>query len=166
MHTHQANPLIQQLGKWAIVHEILSQERESCLTLDPQGVNFTAKRLSRGKDGESLLFDTWSSWLVSLFRLLTAECTVDEIPDRMSRVSFIVFNYDRCIEHALVHLLTMKLGGNREAASTIARDVDIVHPYGCLGAPWERAFPFGLEPDRAPYQAMTARIRTFTVTVA
>jgi len=169
MHTHADHRGVQALGKWCIAWKILHQERKSCLLVSkgdrPQAKSFRPK--IDHVDGNRIETDARRSWLTILFQNLTAQCHRDEIEQRLSRVSFIVFNYDRCIEHALAHLVCWKLGKRDMAeAQRVAKAATIIHPYG-LAAPlnrddYTRSPAFGLDPIERSVTEWAQGIRTFT----
>jgi hypothetical protein len=91
-----------------------------------------------------------------------------EIERMFTNVSFICFNYDRCIEHYLFWAVR-GLGVPETEAAEIVRRVPIVHPYGTLGPlPWQTdrndGVAFGATGVHLP--SIAGRIRTFTEEIA
>lgn len=85
---------------------------------------------------------------------------------RLSSISFVIFNYDRCVEHYLYHALqTYYLLSANEAASVL-KDLEVYHPYGTVGAlPWDsptEAVDFGETPSATLLLHLADRIKTFT----
>lgn len=153
--THQGDKLIELCGKLAITRGILQAERNSSLYIDPRN----------GR--ENLDFATTEScWLNPFLRILTENCGLADLENRLSNISMIVFNYDRCIEHYLYLSLQNYYGISQEQAASLVEKIDIFHPYGTVGPlPWQvrsDAVPFGTElsPDRL--LAIAKGIKTFT----
>ncbi len=90
---HQGNERIEICGKLGIIRSILDAERNSKLFFD-----------DRGPDNQKLqqLADTW---YVSFAQLLMEGCHRNDVGNIFRNVSFITFNYDRCIEHYLFHAI-------------------------------------------------------------
>jgi hypothetical protein len=76
-------------------------------------------------------------------------------------VTFINFNYDRCLEHFLMHALHLQYGITKDKARQIVGKATITHPYGWVG-PLERV-PFGgIEHGRLDYLELSKQIKTYT----
>ncbi len=82
--------------------------------------------------------------------------------------AFITFNYDRRIEHFLVHAVTNYYGIPFDEVSALVNQVVISHPYGVAGLlPWQvqtqgvRAVPFG-QVENADFLEIARQINTFT----
>lgn len=72
-----------------------------------------------------------------------------------NHVSFIVFNYDRCIEHFLRHALKHLYAIEDQEAQSMVEGLRIIHPYGAVNSA-----QFGA--TRADYAALATGIRTYT----
>jgi hypothetical protein len=86
-----------------------------------------------GNESEELLFDAdrSRSWLHILWQRMIDDCTtVDDLP--VNDVSFIVFNYDRCVEHFLTVAIAERFGLTPEVAWEKVRQIPIVHPHGVI----------------------------------
>ena len=58
----------------------------------------------------------------------------ENVSQIFDNVSFIVFNYDRCIEHFLLFVLQNAYGiSDREAGKILVEKLRIIHPYGVVG---------------------------------
>src|SRR5262249_44924597 len=83
-------------------------------------------------------------------------------------VSFIVFNYDRCLQHFLFHALQKIYGLRDQEAWEIVLDTHIIHPYGSIGEleslGRRGGIPFGGGHGRlsADYIALSEAIKTYT----
>jgi len=141
-------------GKLAIVRSILHAEQRSTIHLNPR---------NRSKINYAY---TETSWLNPFMRLLTENCQSSDLKDRLNSVAFIIFNYDRCIEHYMYHWLQTYYGLSEAAASELLAGISIYHPYGSIGAlPWQArggSVGFGEEIERERLLESAKRIKTFT----
>ena len=85
----------------------------------------------------------------------------------MQRITFVIFNYDRCVEHFLVTVLRDRFGLPQADVISILNSVTFYHPYGQVGfLPWqdkESSIGFGDENYEGEDHVRLAReIRTFT----
>lgn len=71
-------------------------------------------------------------------------------------VSFIVFNYDRCLEYFLFHALQKLYCLKDSEVKPIVANLDITHPYGVI----HPNVPFGV--TRANYNLLAGDIKTYT----
>ena len=129
---HSKDEAIQRVGKAAIVKTILTAESESLLL-----------RTLRSK---TTLSDLERTWYLKFFRMLGARVNASNVRQIFDKVAFIVFNYDRCLEHFLINALQLVYGiGQTEAVSTVS-DCHIIHPYGVIAnLPYNNSsgIPFG-----------------------
>src|SRR5207249_1489202 len=98
-------------------------------------------------------------------RILTEGIRTSDVHRIFGNVSFICFNYDRCIEHYFFYALQNYYGIKAEEAQQIMRSVPIVHPYGRVGPlPWEPSggVSFGAKLTAPGLLEVTQQIRTFT----
>ena len=155
IHMHRQNRELELCGKLAIVRSLLQAEQQSPMMVDQSN--------SRNTLDCSLLADTW---FIPLFQLLTRDCSLPELPDRLGSVVLVVFNYDRCIEHFLHETLKITYGLSTEEAAKLLSHLRIYHPYGVVGSlPWQGmkpAVPFGGEPNAHSLLELASTIRTFT----
>jgi hypothetical protein len=101
---------------------------------------------------------------------LSEDCSLDKLRERLGRVAFIVFNYDRCIEQFLMHAIMAVYKVPEEVAAEIVSWVDIYHPYGTVGnLPWVTArrvnheiIGFGEAPTPQQLLKIIRGIKTFT----
>jgi hypothetical protein len=152
---HQGDEKIELCGKLAIVKSILNAEKGSKIFVDPSnnrnGINYAS---------------TDACWLSPFTRLLTENCRADQLEERLKSVSFVIFNYDRCIEHYLYYALQNYYQLSETRVAELLNAVQFYHPYGSVGAlPWQRqnnpaAFGGELHPDSLLENAR--RIKTFT----
>lgn len=151
---HPGDEKIELCGKLAIVKSILDAERSSLIYAKPG-------------PRETIDFDTADGcWLSALMRLITDRCTADALPARFASLSFVIFNYDRCIEHFLFHALQnfYKLPEGR--AAELLKNVSFFHPYGAVGRlPWQgenSVAGFGADVGAEVLLNNARQIKTFT----
>ncbi len=152
---HRGDEKIELCGKLAIVKSILDAEKNSKIYVDPSnyrnGINYA---------------DTDDCWLNPFTRLLTENCQADQLEERLRSVAFIIFNYDRCIEHYLYFALQNLYGLTEKRVADLLNSVKFYHPYGAVGTlPWQgnasvAAFGGELPPDALLENAK--QIKTFT----
>jgi hypothetical protein len=152
---HQGDAKLELCGKLAIAKAILDGERDSLLYVDPKGRERQPK------------YDALAdSWFTSFMQLLTENCRLENLRDRLSRITFIVFNYDRCVEHFLFLGLQNYYGINESAAAELLSSLRVFHPYGTVGAlPWAKGttnIGFGGTPTADQLLTLAAQIKTFT----
>jgi len=149
-HNRQ-NPYIALCGKVSIVQSILEAERASSLNFDGRkGEQFDPSKLQH-------------SWYIYLTILLFSSVYRDELDKVFKNVSFIVFNYDRCVEHYLYHTLQNYYDGvSPDEADSILQGLTILHPFGDVGGlPW-RDVAFGSDRPNRNRIEMAEKIKTFT----
>jgi hypothetical protein len=123
LENHPDTPDFELLGKIAIA---------ACLAVAEHGSDLRSRH-----PGETIdLARVENSWLARLFKTVIApgvpRASVERIFDH---VSFIVFNYDRCIEHYFEHAIASHFMLDLPTAATIVqKHLRIVHPYGDLAA--------------------------------
>src|SRR5262249_36707437 len=91
---HRTTPYLVQYGKAAIVKSILEAEHQSRLYFKtPAGPEiFSPEGIA-------------DTWFVKFMHLLGRGIPKQDAREIFDHVSFIVFNYDRCVEHFLFHAL-------------------------------------------------------------
>jgi hypothetical protein len=154
---HNQDEKIQLWGKLAIAKVVLDREQASDLYV--QGPNNEFRDLQSLKD----------TWFVKFMQGATNGLRKTKIDCIFENVKFIVFNYDRCIEHFLYHALQKHYGIDGSAAASILATLKIYHPYGTImDLPWQHpeGIAFGADANRASLQLMASRIRTYTEQIA
>ena len=154
LQSHATNAEYVMLGKLGIVRAIAIEESNSLLApRRDQNKPFAMKPLT-------------DSWYVSLARQLFTGVPV-ETPERaFENVSFIVFNYDRCLQFFLIHALQVYFRVSAERAAEIVAQVRVLHPYGSLGSvlPGEDYLEFASE--HVDLLSAADRIKTFSESAA
>jgi hypothetical protein len=109
-------------GKSAICQTILEAERESKLYFNTM----------KGDDpfNAGAIADTW---LVKFMYMLCRGVPREQVAHIFEQVDFIVFNYDRCLEHFLISALERAYSIALEDAASIVGKLEILHPYGSVG---------------------------------
>jgi len=136
LDSHRTNALIEVCGKIAIVVSILHWERQSKLKVDYSNMYNTM-------DFDGLR----GTWFKLFFELLSENCTIEQLQERLGSISFVVFNYDRCIEHFLYHAIQLVYNVKPKRAAELLNALEVVHPYGMVAPlPWMNeasGLPFG-----------------------
>jgi hypothetical protein len=101
---HRRNKKLQFCGKLAIVKTILEAERASAIYVEnPNGPFADVQALS-------------ATWFVRLARGLTDGVRKSDLKKLFRKVSFVVFDYDRCIEHFLYNVVQKHYGTSENDA--------------------------------------------------
>lgn len=117
---HSHDPDVGILGKIGIAARLIEAEQGSMLSKMAQG------RLDLIKPRET--------WLGRLFYILSEGVKATAIEAMFSNISFIVFNYDRCLEFYLQHAIASRFQIELARAKQIVdKSCRIIHPYGTLG---------------------------------
>lgn len=154
LDSHASDSAMVFVGKLAIARYILATERRSRLFFEGS---------SRNTIDYSRLHDTW---LPKLQNLLFSGIKKEQIKDSFANASFIVFNYDRCLEHFLFNAIKGYFHVGDDQASKALASMRIIHPYGSI-APlrWQSeagGLDFGYESAAHGLLAAADRIRLFT----
>ena len=158
LENHSDNKDFELLGKIAIAACLITAERRSELRPRHQGEKIDLARVEK-------------SWLARLFKTVMAPgVPMAALEQIFAHLSFVVFNYDRCIEHyfeqAIASHFTLDLA---IAAQFVRQHLQIVHPYGDLGGlhSTDGNVSFGQEFDPVTHAAgtgiyaMSQRLLTF-----
>jgi hypothetical protein len=149
------DPLIAVAGKLGIATSVLAAESASKLAVNP------LKGIDHPNFNE--LSNTWHN---SFFQLLTENCKKEDLPNRLKRVSLVIFNYDRCVEVFLLQAFKNYYTINESEALQLLKQVEIHHPYGVVGAlpglSKGTSTPFGVTPPANELLAISNEIKTFT----
>lgn len=119
---HRTDQYVNLYGKAAIVQAVIEAERNSSLFFNRyEGVEtFDAERLT-------------DTWFTKFMYMLCRGIPREQVTKVFDKVAFIVFNYDRCIEHFLIHALQRAYSIRIEDAAALVDRLHIVHPYGSVG---------------------------------
>ena len=151
MDAHRADEDIGFIGKLAITKAILAAERKSKLYRGPGEREFT-------------FADVAGTWLVPFFQIASEGLPKEQANRIFENVTFIVFNYDRCIERFLPVALKLYYDLTDQEAAEISATARILHPYGQVGSITQptnlEIVPFGA--DRYDLSKVAEDIRTFS----
>lgn len=157
INTHYADICTVFVGKLAIVSSILEAEAQSKIFQSPQTQNSIDPRVLAGQ------------WHNAFCRILTEGVSVSNVDDIFENVSFITFNYDRCIESYVAMWLQIYFGLSEVEAQNLTCRLKIVHPYGRVDyLPWEncrsgrQGLPFGSDVHASLLGTAVDNIKTFT----
>ena len=155
---HQGDDKITICGKLAIVRSILEAEKNSLLFVD-----------ERQGDSKLNFNDLQDTWYTSFMQILADGRRKENINHLFEGVSFITFNYDRCIEHFLFHALQNYYGIQSSKAADIMQELKIIHPYGMVGSmQWQGdggGRPFGINAGGKRLLSLAGQIKTFAESV-
>lgn len=144
-------------AKLAITISIIEAERKSVLHID--------RRHSDVIDFSK----TTNSWLAAFFQIAQERVHKNDVRQIFDNISFVCFNYDRCIEQYLYYVLQQYYRINSSEAEEIIRRLSIVHPYGMIGnLPWlnhTNSAEFGEHLHASKLSSISDSIRTFTESV-
>jgi hypothetical protein len=150
------------LGKLLIVRAILAAEAESTLAV-PDGKMMDHGDIATGAGG--------LHWLGQLFeQMQEGVSNRSQLSHVFENVSFVSFNYDRCIEHYFFNALRQLGSLTGAEASEAMKSLVIEHPYGRVGhLPWEDAPPGAIKAkfgerfdDGEVLNRLAGGIKTFT----
>ncbi len=152
---HSDDKQIELCGKLAIVRKILEAESRSHLFIDPSNI-YNKMRFS----------DIEHTWVTNFWKLLTENCSQEALEGRFKSVAFIIFNYDRCIEHYLYYSLQNVYNMSPGDAASLVKCIEIYHPYGTVGSlPWlgqPNSIEYGATPNPHQLVNLAKQIKTFT----
>ena len=122
LNIHESASEVVTVGKAAIVRSILHAERHCKLYVNTSNIynNLDIAKIR-------------NSWFVKFMQVLGPGKKAHEVENVLDDVSFITFNYDRCLEYFLRHALQLMYGINLQHATEIVSKANIIHPYGCVG---------------------------------
>ena len=152
---HNDNEDIELLSKMAITQTILEAEQESPLSIS-----------SHNRD-EFNLTPLSGTWIANFTKILVQGLPKDKLEDIFSNISFVCFNYDRCIEQFLPLSLKAIYSITDQEAQDLVKNLKIYHPYGFVGDnPWQTGDPyqiyFGRELDWQQLYETRNQIKTFS----
>lgn len=150
---HAGDESLISLAKLGIAHCILKAERRSAFYISNNDTDFPGSK----KD---------SSFL-DLFRLIVGGVSRQNLDEALGRVSFVTFNYDRCLEHFFHRALMAYSGVSDSEARSLVRNLKIHHPYGSLGSlEGPEGIRFGEDWEGLDLTQAAKTIRTFSEEMA
>lgn len=127
LHAQQSDAELVAIGKLAIAKCILEAEQASTLAYKTNGFGFAGAR-SQGATKEP-----HNSWLGVLIKVLSAGRDFNAFCKAVSTITFVCFNYDRCIERYFSCATALIYPKLHFDIHTLENSLHIVHPYGSLG---------------------------------
>lgn len=156
VENHNGDERIELVSKLAIVQTILEAERNSKLYIDISNKNsFSMLRLS-------------NTYLAKLTGILVNGVHKDKIEDVFENISFISFNYDRCIEQYLALAIKNVFSLDEATAQRLVEEkLSVYHPYGKVGGmPWSKGniydVTFGKEINSSVLLDQAKQIKTYS----
>ncbi len=121
LDTHRDNSLLVDFGKIAISHAIQMAESGSSLCVDRSQINPTINfRSIKG------------TWLEQLFKLLVAQRNFDDFLSALSQITFVSFNYDRCIHQFFYFACTSYFNLDQQSEQKLLSSLKVLYPYGTI----------------------------------
>ncbi len=144
------------LGKLAIVNAIAKAERKSSVYFEIQS---TDSNIDPNK-----IEPTWYNFLFK--KICENNNSIEQLEETLANLSFIIFNYDRCLEHFLFQSIKTYWRLDDEKTAGLLRKTRFYHPYGSLGElQWQnynRKFAFGGNVSTEFLLTAYSKIKTFT----
>src|SRR6266850_456551 len=144
---HRDDPRVAVCGKVAIAASILEKERQSKLYVDPSNIYNTID-----------IGSIQNTWYVAFLRML--QVPKSELGKLFESVTIICFNYDRCIEHFLVHAISKQYGIKQQEARSLVATLRMFRPYGSVGDNFG-GVPFG-STSLPPLEKVVSSLKTYT----
>jgi hypothetical protein len=148
LHWFTSRRDIIEVGKLAIVQQILAAERRSPLATQHSDE---------------------SGWLPHFLSMVMSSLQMEQASSAFRNITVINFNYDRVIEHFLYFALQEKYGLSAEIARDVISGLNMIRPYGSVGQlEWQQQdkprVPFGydLGRDHERLFSISTGIYTFT----
>jgi hypothetical protein len=163
LDVHQHDEQVVNYGKAAIAKCVLEAERESRLFFDPHA--------HQPKPGPRTIDFTncADTWLIGLMRLLVRGTPHADRAKIFDRCTFVIFNYDRCVEYFFVHALQRFYNIDEQEAVEIANKANFYHPYGLVGQLGNATTTGGMAPFGAAhadcYNLGKTMLKTYTESV-
>jgi hypothetical protein len=154
LDTHSHNSDLVVVGKMAIANEIMNAERRSLLMVQ-EGNIFNQINFERLRE----------TWISVFFRIIVAKRKFENFLDALANITFISFNYDRCIKHFLVSAAASYFDLREKDIVKVLGAINVIHPYGSVGSievSGGRATGFGSSFDASEIISSSDKIRTFT----
>ena len=151
LHYVGATPEAVEIGKIAIIQEILRAEGESKIRIDRQ----------KGRPDIDIVDGCWIAGLLSM---ALAEIQRGQLQTAFEKVTFINFNYDRAIEHYLYWALQERASATADEARQIVEGLNMIRPYGSIGPlsfNFSDPYSFGSTAYFDPFKRLK-NIRTYT----
>lgn len=159
LHAHQLDKEIVAIGKLAIAKCILAAEESSSLSYSGSGIGFYEH-----PDNQHLIRPS-NTWLGLLVKYLSAGKNFEQFCSALNSITFICFNYDRCIERYLFGAVPLLYPDSEYNEAELNDVINLIRPYGSLGTLISSdaySATFGKVSDDRLLLEAAANIRTFT----
>jgi len=156
IHSRKGNKELEFMGKLGIALSILEAE----------STKFSLVSSDHHHPPNFKVFK--ETWYNKFMQLIGTYTDVDGFKERLSSISLIIFNYDRCVEHYLYHAFQTLYGITVNESAGLINDMDIFHPYGVVGKlPWQTdaglsSIEFGSDTRANQLLDAAKNIKTFT----
>jgi len=154
LFTHSHDEKVKQVGKMAIARVIAKAEQTSIVKQLADG------DLGSRAQAEEHILNTCMGTLIQLLATGISYSGADKVFDDLTIISF---NYDRCVECILFHLLQPTFAIDANRAAEIMRGLRIFRPYGGLGLLYSgKGLPTPFGPSLSNVPELSERIRVYT----
>jgi hypothetical protein len=162
LENHHDNEEMVLVGKMAIVVSILEAERKTPLAAS--GKRFGTRYVDLS---DSKLMKSWYRELTTSIFASVPKSDLGKIRLALSNLTFVIFNYDRCVEAYLFEAIHQHYGFGDEQIAELLSEVRFFHPYGSIGKlPWQKglAMPLEIGAEISPAQLLKLApdIQTYT----
>jgi hypothetical protein len=153
LEIHASDPAVQVAAKCAIAYLISLGEKKSKLAIDSSNI-YNRLRSS----------DLTDTWYQPLTHVLFEKVGPAEISRAFENVTFVSFNYDRCLEWLLYQSTMGIFSLDRSNALEVLTAAKVYHPYGQIGREDWTKDPVRLFGDdiAGRVASVAAKIRTYT----
>jgi hypothetical protein len=155
LFSHSDDEIVKRIGKMAIARTIAQAERSSFVN------NLTHPDESVRASAQEQVRRTWIGTLIELLATGVPRTRPDTLFDNLTIISF---NYDRCVECILFHMIQPTFRLDEDAATQVIQRLNVLRPYGGLGNLYPSSSPsstpFG--PDPAGAAGLSSRIKVYT----
>jgi len=154
LDTHRHDEKLVEFGKIAICHAIQKAESKSRLVVDKSNTE-------NSLDFEAL----GDTWLLKLFKILVAQRTFEDFLEALQNITFVSFNYDRCIHQFFWYASRSYFRLEQVDQDSVLSALSVLYPYGTIGDfKKERAIHsnFGVEMYGEQLLGNAKSIKTFT----
>lgn len=153
LDTRKDDEVIIEVGKIAITKAILEAEA-SCLLVPKR------------QDGHiELAHDSLNhAWISQFFQILVAQRDFSGFLDAVRGITFVSFNYDRCIHQYFAYAAKSYFGLNEYQVVEVIEALEILYPYGNVGDfSWSQGSTnFGAKANGHSLMEIAGDLRTFT----
>jgi hypothetical protein len=154
LDTHKEDLELVAVGKLAIAYSIMNAERRSCLYVDSSNVYNTLDF--------SVTTNTWAS---VFFKIIAAKRDYVSFLKALNNITFISFNYDRCIKQFFGNAAASYFALNDGQTTEVLQAIKVIHPYGSIGdleVKDKHVSGYAPEVSGSRILSSSKKIRTFT----